>query len=238
MYKDKKILAVIPARGGSKGLPRKNIKLFLDRPLIAWTIEAAKASKYIDKTIVSTDDQNIAKVSRRYGAEIPFLRPKRLSRDSSSSEDVAIHSIESFRNKGINFDIIVLLQPTSPLRRSDHIDSALNILEHQDCDAVISVCEPAHHPLKSFKPDEHGFLIGLVESEHCFSPRQQLPKALIPNGAIFLIKSKVFNKYKSFLPPRTLPFVMPGKESIDIDGIDDLDYVSFLLSKCVTSTKS
>jgi len=122
MYKGKKILALIPARGGSKGLPGKNIKPLLGKPLIAWTIEQAKASKYVDRVVVSTDDDEIAEVAIRYGAEVPFLRPKELARDDSPTIDAILHALDFFSDKGERFDLLALLEPTSPLRDSEDID--------------------------------------------------------------------------------------------------------------------
>jgi N-acylneuraminate cytidylyltransferase/CMP-N,N'-diacetyllegionaminic acid synthase len=229
MYKDKKILAVIPARGGSKGLPRKNIKLFLDRPLIAWTIEATKASKYIDKTIVSTDDQNIAKVSRRYGAEIPFLRPKRLSRDSSSSEDVAIHSIEYFRNKGIDFDILILLQPTSPLRKHVDIDNAIKTLFRKKAKAVVSVNEAVHTPLWTNTLPLDGCMKSFLSSKVINKNRQSLPKYFQLNGAIFISFIDNFIRKRSFYVNRTFAYIMPKERSVDIDDIIDFKLAEILL---------
>ena len=234
----KELMAIIPARGGSKTISRKNVKELNGTPLIGYTIRAAIENDNITRVVVSTDDNEIADIAIGFGVEV-LMRSSVLAQDNSQMVEVILHCLDNYASKE-NYcpDRLILLQPTSPLRRSDHIDSAINVLEHQICDAVISVCEPSHHPLKSFKSDEHGFLIGIIDSEFSFTPRQQVPRAFMPNGAIHLIENKVFKKYKSFLPPRTLPFIMSRKESIDIDDIDDLDYASFLLSKCVTSTKS
>jgi CMP-N-acetylneuraminic acid synthetase len=123
-----KIIAIIPARGGSKGLPRKNIKLLLGKPLVAWTIEQAKNSKYVNKVVVSTEDKEIAEISRGYGAEVPFLRPKELARDDSPTIDAILHALNWFEESGEYFDIVVLLEPTSPLRDVEDKDKCVEIL--------------------------------------------------------------------------------------------------------------
>jgi len=138
MYKDKKILALIPARGGSKGLPRKNIKPLLGKPLIAWTIEQSLASKYLDKVVVSTEDKEIAEISKKYGAEVPFIRPKELAKDDTPSIDVVLHAIDFLEKKEL-FNIIVLLQPTSPLRTISDIDNSIEFLFSKNAQAIISV---------------------------------------------------------------------------------------------------
>lgn len=139
MHRSKKILAVISARGQSKRLPRKNIKLLSGRPLIAWTINQARASRYLDKVIVSTDDKEIAEVSREYKAEIPFLRPAVLATDEAKSMDTVLHAVKWFRSHNIYYDLVMLLQPTSPLRETGDIDRAIELLLENDAPALVSV---------------------------------------------------------------------------------------------------
>lgn len=229
MYKNKKILAVVPARGASKGLPKKNVKHLLNKPLIAWTIDAAKGSKYIDKTIVSTDDQNIAKVSRRYGIEIPFLRPKMLSRDSSSSVDVVIHAIKFFKNKGINFDIYVLLQPTSPLRKHNDIDDAIKTLFKKNAKAVISVTEASFPPLWTNTLPRDGSMRNFLPSKIVNRNRQSLPKFFQPNGAVFTGFVDYLSEKKAFYGDKTFAYIMPKDRSVDIDDIIDFKLAELLL---------
>ena len=143
MLKNKKILAIIPARGGSKGLPGKNIKKLAGKPLIAWTIDQAKKSKYIDKLIVSTDSKEIAEISKKYGAEIPFLRSKKLAQDNSSIYDVIFDAINWFKKNNIDFDLIILLEPTSPLRENNDIDNAVELFINNwdKANSLVSVSE-------------------------------------------------------------------------------------------------
>lgn len=226
-----KRLAIVPARGGSKGIPSKNIVKLDNIPLIAYSIQAALQSQKISRVVISTDSNEIAAVASKFGAEI-VRRPAELAQDHSPIVDVIVHCLDVLELKeNYHPDTIVLLQPTSPLRTHHHIDAVFRLFEERTCDAVISVCEPDHHPLKSFKLGENGFLTGLVNNKLCFTPRQMLPKALVPNGAIYLIKATIFKKLKTLLPPKALPYIMSKTESIDIDNIDDLDYISSLLSK-------
>ena len=226
-----KRLAIIPARGGSKGIPSKNIVKLNNIPLIAYSIQAALQSQKISRVVVSTDSNEISTLASKFGAEV-VKRPAELAQDDSPIVDVIAHCLDVLELKEhYRPDTIVLLQPTSPLRTHHHIDAAFKLFEERACDAVISVCEPDHHPLKSFKLDKNEFLTGLVNNKLCFTPRQILPQALVPNGAIYLIKATVFKKLKTLLPPKTLPYIMPKTESIDVDDIDDLDYISFLLNK-------
>src|SRR3989339_1726633 len=149
MYKKKNIIAIIPARAGSKGLPGKNIRLLLGKPLISWTIEHALSSKYIDKVIVSTDDRKIAEISRKCGAAVPFIRPAKLATDKAKGIDVILHAVRWFEKKRNKFDLIMLLQPTSPLRTAGDIEAAIELLFEKKAGAVVSVCETEHHPLWS-----------------------------------------------------------------------------------------
>jgi CMP-N-acetylneuraminic acid synthetase len=147
MIINKNLLAIIPARGGSKRLPRKNILDLVEKPLISWTIEAALGSKYIDRTIVSTDSQEIADISKKYGADVPFMRSIDLANDESTSIDVVLNLLKKLEEVGELYDYIILLQPTSPLRTTQHIDESVELLQLTNSDAVISVCEAEHSPL-------------------------------------------------------------------------------------------
>lgn len=148
------MLAVIPARGGSKGVPHKNIRDLDGKPLIAYTIEAAIKSKVFDKIVVSTDSSEIAEIAQRYGAEVPFIRPKDLSGDFSSSDDVVLHAIDYFKRKGKEFEYVCKLQPTSPLRNETHIMEAYQLLKDSNSNFVVSVCECEHSPLWTGTLDE------------------------------------------------------------------------------------
>ena len=148
MYKNKKIIAIIPARGGSKGIPNKNIIDLCGRPLIQYSIDSAKGSKYIDKVIVSTDSEKIAEVSRKSGADVPFLRPVGISNDVAKSSDVVIHGIDFLKeNYGDEYDYVILLQPTSPLRTAKHIDKAIELCINSDSSSLVSVKELNENPI-------------------------------------------------------------------------------------------
>ncbi len=217
----KKVLAIIPARGGSKGLPRKNIIDLAGKPLMTWTIEASLNSKYISKTIVSSDSDEILEFAIKYGSEI-LKRPDVLSADTSSSEVVVKHALENIVEK---FDYIVLLQPTSPLRDTLDIDSAFEKLFSSDADALISVCEYDNKMLKAFKENEFGFIEGISNNQFPFSRRQDLPKTYMSNGAIYIIKVEEFLKNNSFFADKTISYIMNEVKSLDIDTKEDLQKV-------------
>jgi CMP-N,N'-diacetyllegionaminic acid synthase len=224
-------LAIIPARGGSKGIPRKNIVSLNGAPLMSYTINAALASKSVSRVIVSSEDEEILDISVSYGADV-IKRPLELAGDDTSAEAVIFHCLDTLQ-KEEHFipESFVLLQPTSPLRTFRHIDEAAKFFIENSSQAVISVFESIHHPLKSLKIDECGCLAGLINDEYVSAPRQQLPKAYTPNGAIYIITTAIFRKYRTLLPPETVPYFMPKSDSVDVDDMDDLDYVAFLMKK-------
>ena len=169
------ILAIIPARGGSKGLPKKNIKILNGKPLIAWSIESALESRYINKVIVSSDNEEIIKVSKKNGAEIPFIRPAILATDTSSTFDVLLHAINFHKTKSILFDYIVILQPTSPFRKKGDIDLAIKKAIETNADMIVSVKETSSNPYYVlFEENENGFL--RKSKEGSFTRRQDCPR--------------------------------------------------------------
>ena len=214
----KKILSLIPARAGSKRLPQKNMAELGGRPLIAWTIEASLNSKYITKTVVSSDSKEILKIAKEYGADF-LKRPGLLANDTASSESVVAHALESIEEK---FNFIVLLQPTSPLRKTEDIDNSFEKLFRENVTALISVCETDNKILKAFKENEKGFLEGLSNNKYPFMRRQDLPKTYMSNGAIYIVKVSDFLKNNSFYTDRTISYVMHGDSNLDIDTKDDL----------------
>ncbi len=229
MISDKSILAIITARGGSKGIPRKNITPLLGKPLIAWTIEAAKKSKYIDRLILSTEDQKIAKIGKDYGVEIPFLRPKDLATDEAKSVDCMIHAIKWLKNndKYIS-DYVMLLQPTSPLRTVDDIDTALEEIFKQKGDSLIGLCKVRKHPYWMMKI-ERGIITPYYKKWVNYQRRQDLPDIYNVNGAIYIIKSTLLLKKKVFWSGKTIPYVMPEERSVDIDNKIDLKLADLLI---------
>ena len=224
----KRVLSIIPARGGSKGLPRKNVVDLAGKPLIAWTIEASLKSKYISKTVVSSDNKEILDISVEYGAEI-IKRPDNLASDTATSESVVKHAIDCLESTGEVFDIVVLLQPTSPLRTSIDIDNAFDIMFYSDATAIISVCEFDNKALKTFIKDEDGFLQGVSNNKYPFMRRQDLPSVYTPNGAIYIINTKIYLENQSLLTATTKEYLMPEFRSVDIDTIKDLDFLNLML---------
>jgi len=225
MIDGKSVLAIIPARGGSKGLPRKNILPLAGKPLIAWTIEAAKISKYIDRIIVSTEDNEIADISKFFGAETPFIRPKFLAQDKTQSMDVVLHAI----NKVSGFDYILLLQPTSPLRTATDIDESINLCLNQNAPACVSVVTVAKSPYWMYKIDNHLRLKPIIKGKS-FSRRQDLPPSYTLNGAIYFASVEWLLNSKQFITEHTIAFEMPMGRSVDIDNDLDYKYVQFLLN--------
>jgi CMP-N,N'-diacetyllegionaminic acid synthase len=225
---NQRIVAIIPARGGSKGLPGKNIYPLNGKPLIAYSIEASLNSKYITKTVVSSEDNEILGISEKYGSEL-IKRPKEFATDSASSDVVIKDCLEQLEKQGAEFDILILLQPTSPLRNSTDIDSAFEEFYKKDATALISVYEPEHTPFKSFKLNKDGFLEGLVDNNSPFMRRQDLPRAFMPNGAIYIIYVDEYKKSGSLFTNRTLPFVMSLDKSADVDNISDIARIEEIL---------
>jgi len=217
-----KIVAIIPARGGSKGIPRKNIQEIAGKPLLAYTIEAAFKSKYINRVIVSTDSPEIAKIAKSYGAEVPFLRPPELAKDDTPGIVVVQHAVRYLETvEGYPVDIVVILQPTSPLRKTKYIDAAIKKLIESGADSVVSVCEVKHHPFWSFimKNDK---LYPFIEKGLTITRRQLLPKVYSANGAVYAVKKDVLFKENSVFGKDTRAIVMPREESVDIDDYFDL----------------
>lgn len=223
MFKNKKIIAIIPARGGSKGLPGKNIKILLGKPLVAWTIEQAKKSRYIDRLIVSTDYKEIADIAKKYGAEVPFLRPGELARDNSPTIDVVLHAIRWFEQRGEYFDIVILLEPTSPLRKEKDIDRAIEFFfqDINKVDSLVSVGEVCLENPFIMKKIEKGFVKPFIENNRSFSQRQQLAKTYFPYGVIYLSKLNALKKYKTFYQERTMPYLIERWQNYEIDDIYD-----------------
>ncbi len=229
MFKKNNILALIPARGGSKGLPRKNVQLLCGKPLIAWTIEQARACKYLDNIIVSTDDREIAAVSKKYGAEVPFLRPKRLAGNKSRMIDVIEHAVKYLERAGRSWDIIVLLQPTSPLRRSIDIAAAVEKLFRKKARAIVSVCPSGHHPLWSNTLPGDGGMHKFLRPEVSDKARQELPVYYQMNGALYIAYTKYLLNNKGFLGAGTFAYIMPSERSVDIDSRLDAQLAELLL---------
>ncbi|MDY6530296.1 acylneuraminate cytidylyltransferase family protein, partial [Acinetobacter faecalis] len=217
------VTALIPARGGSKRLPRKNVKLLHGKPLIAWSIEVAKASKYIDRVIVSTDDEEIKKISEQYEAEVPFLRPEHLSNDHASSFDVIKHTIDSLQLDRSN-ELIVLLQPTSPLRLVSEIDTALEFFVQKNAKGVVSISETEHSPMWSNTLPENGCMSDFIRPEVQGKRSQDLPTFFRLNGSISIYETlALLEQSKIFFDNNVYGFETALETAIDIDtGLDFL----------------
>jgi N-acylneuraminate cytidylyltransferase/CMP-N,N'-diacetyllegionaminic acid synthase len=223
MINGKKVLAIIPARGGSKGLPGKNIKELCGKPLIAWSIEQAKSCSDIDRIIVSTDDEEIAETAKKYGAEVPFMRPAELANDTASTIDVIFHAINWFKeHEDCRSEYILLLQPTSPLRSSEDINGAIQMLKEKNARAVVSVCETDHHPWWSNTLPEDDSMKDFLRPEILNKHRQDLPVFCRLNGAIYLAETDYLSEQNSFFGSDTFAHKMPQSRSVDIDS--DLDF--------------
>jgi len=225
MYKNKRVLGLITARGGSKGLPGKNIMPLAGKPVIAWTIEAALKSKYLDDLVLSTDDKRIAVAGRKYGAEVPFLRPKYLATDRSTSMEVVLHALSWLQQNGREYDYLVLLEPTSPLRESGDIDKAISILAENKVGAVsivgVSRVEAAH-PVFDVKLNKKGLLVPYVGSFKAAGRRQDITELYFFEGTVYVSEVEALKKRKSFYHEKTLPYIVPRWKSIEIDNIGDL----------------
>ncbi len=230
MYKDKKFIAIIPARGGSKGIKNKNIVLLRGKPLIAYTIEAAKESRIFDEILVSTDSTEIARVATKYGANVPFMRPTELSTDSASSIDVIVHTLSYFIENGTYFDYFVLLQPTSPLRTSSDIINAAQLVFEKDANSVVSVCEAEHTTFLINTLPEDLSLFKFIDKS-MIKPRQELPKCYRINGAIYIAKVDYFLENRNFYGEKSFAYIMPRERSVDIDDYIDLKLAEVLLEE-------
>lgn len=220
-----KYLAIIPARGGSKRLPRKNILKLSGKPLIAWSIEAGLKSKYINKLIVSSDDCKILEISNDFGANI-IKRPFELASDTATSFDAIKHTIENTEK----YEYVVLLQPTSPLRNEKHIDEAIELLEEKKADAVISVCEMDHNPLWSNTIPENKNMNNFLREEILNMRSQDLEKYYRLNGAIYICKIEKLLENKSFfLKNNIFAYKMNRNDSVDIDEEIDFKLAEFLI---------
>ena len=220
-----RVLGVIPARGGSKAIPGKNLVELGGKPLIKWTLDAASAST-LERVVVSTDDDKIADYCVEHGTEVPFRRPRELSTDTAQTIDAVIHALDVLNE---DFDAVMLLQPTTPFRSSEDIDRCVKMLSSSDADSVISVVDVAgHHPAR-MKFLEDGLLIDPPFAEAIENqPRQELRPMFIRNGAVYLTRVKTL-RMRSFKGQKCMAFVMPAERSINIDDMSDLRIARALL---------
>jgi CMP-N,N'-diacetyllegionaminic acid synthase len=222
------VLALIPARGGSKGIVGKNILDVGGRPMIGWTIDAAKKSKYIDRVILSSDDPDIIRVARLFDCEVPFVRPSQLSTDDASTVDVVFHALDQIPL----YDIVVLLQPTSPLRIAEDIDGCLFQMCAMHAQSSVTVAPAVEHPYLTYHINAEGKMRAYVEPTNTQSlQRQKLPPAWVLNGAVYAFQVKWFVKNRCCVNSDSIAFPMPAERSIDIDTIDELNFANLIINK-------
>ncbi|MED0717297.1 acylneuraminate cytidylyltransferase family protein [Aeribacillus composti] len=228
MYKGRTFLAIIPARGGSKGIPRKNITIINGKPLIQYTIDEAKNSKYLDRIIVSTEDKEIAEVAKKCGAEVPFLRPKELATDNAKTIDALIHAVKELEKRGSKYCYVVLLQPTQPLRKSWHIDEAIKKIVETNEESLVSVSEVKEHPILMRTIGEDGKVKNLMEISSTVR-RQDFPTFYKVNGAIYINKINENFTNNTSLNDNKLAYLIDKKYDLDIDEAVDLEFFKLFL---------
>ena len=229
MYKGKRILATISARGGSKGVPGKNIRDLGGLPLLAWTIREARRSAYVDRLVVSSDDEGILAVARAHGAETPFVRPAGLARDDTPGVDPVLHAVEALGADG--YDYVVLLQPTSPLRTVEDIDGCIRRCLDHSWPCLISVTEAEKSPYYMFTLDETARMSPVISQERYHTRRQDLPRVYAPNGAVYVADCAWLAETRSYLTPDTRAYEMPRERSWDIDELLDFEICELLLRR-------
>ena len=223
------MIAIIPARGGSKGLPGKNIRMLNGKPLIAYAIEEALKAKHIDRVIISTDDEKIACVAVEYGAELPFMRPAELASDTAMAVDNYIYTIGRLEEEsGEHIDAFAVLQPTSPLRIAEDIDGAIELFREKQADSVISYTQEAHPVTWHKYLDGEGRFVDIFDSN--INNRQDNRISYYPNGAVYVFRTSMIRERK-YYTDKSFAYVMPRSRSIDIDYMEDFEYAEFLLSK-------
>lgn len=225
-----KIIGVVPARGGSKGIPRKNIRLLGGKPLIKYTIDAALRCPLVTELVVSTDDREIQRIALECGAKAPFLRPAELATDGALAVPTIQHAVaEMEKRKGLEYDYIIMLQPTTPLRESEDIKEAMERLMKSDADGIISVVDVDNwHPMK-MKKFVDGLLVDYQRPPVENPPRQSLPRVYMVNGAIYATKREVFMKRSTFKGEKCLGYIMPPERSVNIDSEPDFIVAEFYL---------
>jgi N-acylneuraminate cytidylyltransferase len=229
MINGKTVLGVIPARGGSKGVPRKNIRMAAGKPILAWTIEEAFKSEYIDRLVLSSEDQEIMKVASSYGCDVPFQRPVELASDDTPGVDPVLHAL----NQLPGYCYVVLLQPTSPLRSVADIDGCIHRCEDKHAKACVSVTKCQQHPYLMFSADRDSRLERLVPEASNFYCRQDYPNFFFLNGAVYVAQTEWLQASRTFLSNDTVGFEMPEERSLDIDTEEDIRrFELYRLSLC------
>lgn len=222
MYNDMKILAVVTARGGSKGLPGKNVRDFCGKPLVAWAVEAALSAKLVDHVVVSTDDQEIADAAKMAGGDVPFMRPAELANDTASSIDVVLHAIDWLAERGQTFNIVVMVEPTSPLRMGTDIDAALRQMIDGKAPAIAGICEAeCTHPAFMFRLEENSRMVSYTGQQPNSLRRQDLDATYYLEGSVYASLIPVLREKRGYYHADTIGFVVPKWMAVEIDDIDD-----------------
>ena len=223
MINSKKVLAVIPARGGSKRLPGKNIRPLCGKPLIAWTIEQAKSCPCIDEVVVSTDSREIAAVSAEYGLPVPFMRPAELATDTATSVDVLFHALDYFATFDLTFNYIAMLEPTSPLRRENDLEDAITAcIAAPDSDGIISLGKVhMEHPWIVKTLTSNGKIVPFIADGSTVTSRQQCSPAYFPYGVIYMVKTAVLHREKTFYTHNIIPHFLERWQNYEIDDLCD-----------------
>jgi N-acylneuraminate cytidylyltransferase len=219
-----RVLAVVPARGGSKGVPRKNVRRAGGKPLIGWTIEAARAARYVDRVILSSDDAEIIAEAKRLGCDVPYVREGRLAEDGTPAIEVVLDALQ--RCPG--YEWVVLLQPTSPLRTASDIDGAIALCRQRGAPSCVSVTPAQESPYWMYRQGPDGRLVPLLQSAMPLR-RQDLPPVYSLNGAIYVSRADWLAREKKFISPETVAYEMPAERSLDIDTESDFLQLQFLL---------
>jgi CMP-N-acetylneuraminic acid synthetase len=227
-----RVLGLIPARGGSKGIPRKNIRLLGGKPLIAWTIEAARQSRMLTRVILSTEDEEIAEVGRQWGVDVPFMRPKELAEDDTPTLPVVLHALMEVEKQGSHYEAVCLLQPTAPLRKPEWIDACIQLLRDRNADAVITVCRipHEHHPLWSLMDDGGGWL-RFSGSGDVPVRRQDLPPAYYREGSVYVTRTHTLLAGRSLYGSRLAAFEVAADNSVNLDSEEDWKRAELLLQR-------
>jgi len=222
-----KLLALIPARGGSKGIPRKNIKLLAGKPLLGWSFDAAKSVKFVDRIVVSTDDEEIANVARSLGAEVPFIRPAEYSDDKAAGILPVLHALDQLPQ----YDWVLLLQPTSPLRSKEDIEGIVQLCIEEGAPSAVSISKVDKHPYWMYQRNDLKRLVPIVSHGTEIASRQDLPVTYSLNGALYLANREWLLSHKTLIGQDTVGYVMPPERSVDIDTINDWRWAEYLIEQ-------
>lgn len=228
---DLKILGLVPARGGSKGVPRKNVRSLSGRPLLAYTADAARASRRLSEVVLSTEDEEIARIGRGLGLDVPFVRPAELARDDTPMLPVVVHALRWLEEHGRSFDAVCLLQPTNPLRRAEDIDGCIELFERERADAAVTVLPVPHeyNPHWTYLRCENG-CIHLAMGERAPIPRRQdLPPAFHREGSVYVVRRDVVLEQESLYGRFLVGYEMDANRSVNVDSLDDWERAERLL---------